>query len=205
MSDGQSTRTRVLLALLGIVAVFALFQVLGGSDDGGGDAGIRAGDPGAPQASRPTRTRGGRRARPAVDPATLPVQELKLAALDPEPDEYEIGRNLWQFYTPPPPPRPAPPPPPPRVVQAPPPPPLPVPPTGPPPVVLPTIQFRYVGSFGPRERRIAVLEEGETIINALEGDIVQEEFIVAKIGYESIFIEYKNHPDEPAQQLEIGG
>jgi hypothetical protein len=159
------------------------------------------GDGSSGQARRPTRGRGGAR---NVDPEALEVVELRLAALEPQAQETQIGRNLWQFYTPP---RPAPPPPIQRPQPVRPPPPPPPPPELPPEniVVLPTIKFRYLGSFGPKARPIAVLEDGELIINALEGDVVQDEFIVERIGYESIYIAYKNHPDEPAKQLEIGG
>jgi len=202
MSQPVTGRTRFLLVLLGLVALIALYRVVFSGGPSETVVSASGDDPVGATATRPTRGRRGGRAK--VDPEQLPVAELKIAALEPKSGDTAVGRNLWQFYTPPRPVPPPPPPPPVKPVVKAPPPPLPVDP-GPPVVVLPTINFRYVGSFGPKRRRIAVLEDGELIINAVEGDVVQEEFVVAKIGFESIYIGYKNHPDEPAKQLEIGG
>ncbi len=192
----ESSRKKLLLGMLGaLLAIFAWKQLpeLSSRES---EAQIEAGP-----ASRPRRGRRGRRSREVVQPKE--VRELMLSSLDPEPGSYTLGRNLWAFYTPP-----APPPPPPPLVR----PPVFVPPphVDKEPVVdetprPPTIRFKYLGSFGPKNRKIAVLAEEENLVNALEGDVVMKNFRVAKIGFESVYIEYVDFPDAEAAQLKVGG
>ncbi len=100
----------------------------------------------------------------------------------------DTGRDLFDprepTKPPPPPPTPAPPPPPgPGHVDfiGPLPPPLPTPtPTPPEP------PFKLIGIFGPRDRPIATLVNGDEQILAREGDVVLGRWIVKKVGYESI-------------------
>ena len=128
------------------------------------------------------------------------VAELEVARLEAEPRDYAPGRDPFRYYDPP---RPAPPPPPP-------PPPVeavvadeaPPPDLGPP---LPEIELTYLGSFGPAGRPIAVLTNGDTIYNAVEGDVVQGQFVVAHIGFESVDLAYVDFPDEPPARLAVGG
>ncbi len=102
------------------------------------------------------------------------------------------GRNLFKYYTPPPqrierpapPPRREPPKPPPRpreVTRD-----LP-PPSGPKP---PPINFAYLGYLGPKDNKIAVFENGQEILLARAGDVVQQQFRVVEFGYESIVMGY---------------
>jgi hypothetical protein len=148
--------------------------------------------------------RRGRRSRSRAKVAELPteVSELDLELLNPKGKGFEVGRNLWAYYTPPPPPPPVFKPPPPRVVVAP-------PVTPPPPRATkpqpPPVPYKFVGSFGPKERRIAVLSESRAVINAMEGDVLLKKFRIAKIGYESVTIEYVDFPDAKPAQLEVGG
>ena len=194
----ESSRKKLLLSMLGVLLVILGWQQFPESRSTRGGAELDS-----VQSSRPRKGRNVRRSRRPPQPKE--VRELLLSALDPEPRQYKIGRNLWAFYTPPVAPPPAAPP---RrrprpITQAP-------PPEPPPPVIgtgkqLPVIQFKYLGSFGPKNRRIAVLSEGEELVNALEGDVVMENFRVAKIGFESVYIEYVDFPDTEAAQLKVGG
>ena len=55
--------------------------------------------------------------------------------------------------------------------------------------------MNYLGSFGPPEKRLAVFTDGKTIHNALEGEVLDNKFIVAHIGYESVDIQFVGFPD----------
>jgi hypothetical protein len=71
----------------------------------------------------------------------------------------------------------------------------------------PEVDFVYLGSFGPSSRRVAVFSsgEGEKLVNALAGDVLEGKFIVDRIGYESVDIKFVGFPDAPAKRLAIGG
>jgi hypothetical protein len=154
------------------------------------------------------RAAGGGAARELAD---LEIPQLDLEALRREAATYKPGRDPFRFGPAPPAPKPRPerrPPPPrktPRKAQpaaaAPTPPPVARPPKPKP----PPIDFVYLGSFGPEERRIAVFVKEDEIHNALAGDILLERFIVDKIGFESADIRFVGFPDEPQKRLEAGG
>jgi hypothetical protein len=135
------------------------------------------------------------------------VVMLDLAALDGERVERLPSRNPWQYAREKvvAPPRQAPPPQPVRqqpVVRA---PAIDTTPAEPPKPQPPAIDFRFLGTFGPANRRIAVFEDGEEVLyNASEGDLIKEKFSVAKIGFESVDIAFEGFPDEPPKRLEIG-
>jgi hypothetical protein len=136
------------------------------------------------------------------------VAELDLAMLQGRSGRYQPGRDPWKFFTPPPPP-----------------------PRGPSPeerermqqeaarraaeretptVVVeqkpkpPSVDVNFLGSFGPPDRRIAVFSDGEAIYNALAGDVLEEKFIVAGIGYESVDLSYVDFPELPPKRLAVG-
>ena len=69
----------------------------------------------------------------------------------------------------------------------------------------PDFSLTYLGSFGPKDRRIAVFSNGDAVYNALVGDVLDRQFIVAHIGYESVDIKYVDFPDLPAKRLPVGG
>ena len=193
---GGSGRTKVLAVLLGLLLLVLVWR----------NVGPRLFSDTAPTMSsaqgrsrRPSRQGGRRQARGVSIPKE--IHELNITALDPRAQTYEIGRNLWSFYVPPPPP------PPPRVRPEPPPRVELAPVIPPPPEVAkpPRIPFRFLGTLGPKRRRIAVFSEGDEIINALAGDVIQEQFRVAKIGFESVTIEYVDFPDAKPAQLPAGG
>ena len=117
----------------------------------------------------------------------------------------DSGRNIFDFRAPtvPPPPTPTP---------APPPPPAPgsalfvgpMPPPGPTPTpVPPAINFKFLGTFGPKDQSIAVLREGDQLLNARAGDVVFGKYILRSIGYESVQIGYVGYPPEVTTRLGI--
>lgn len=63
-----------------------------------------------------------------------------------------------------------------------------------------------LGIFGPEDRRIAVLTDGEGWFqNALEQEVVRDKFIVHKIGYESVDFKFVGFPGTAPERVEIGG
>lgn len=194
-------RQRVLLAVLLVVAAAAAWSQL--LPRLGGDGG------------ESTTGRGvGGRAAGGVDIVMLDVD-----ALSATPRDYSPGRNPFDYGEPPPPPGPTPeelarraeleaerrraaeearradeerdr-----QLAENPPPPPKPQP---------PDFGLRYLGSFGPESRRIAVFTDGEEIYNALVGDVLAGQFVVHDIGYESVAIAFVDFPDEPPRRFAIG-
>jgi hypothetical protein len=154
--------------------------------------------------------------RGAPRSAAAQVTALATDSLAAEPRDYRPGRNPFLYGEPPPPPGPTP-----EEIAAraaaqaarraaeeearqraeeqaaatPPEPPRPQP---------PAFRLSYLGSFGPKERRIAVFTDGQEIYNAVVGDVIADEFVVADIGYESVAIRYLDFPDEPARRVGIG-
>ena len=137
------------------------------------------------------------------------IAEVDLARLDPQAGTFSPGRDPFRFFQPAP-VRPAPPPPPERrpeedaaqrqaqrAAQA--------AAATPPRPHPPAIDFRYLGSFGPKERKIAVFSDQNEIYNARQGDVIKERFLVVSIGYESADIGFVGFPSEPAQRLAAGG
>jgi len=124
------------------------------------------------------------------EPPVVQLTRLELTAVD-----YDAkARNLFSYYTPPPPPRPKPVPraqtkPPPRdtaqqrPVQRP-----PTPPKAEPKPPRPS--FRYIGFLGPKDNKIAVLEQGEEILLAGIGEVIQERYTVVDFKYEMLVIGY---------------
>ena len=104
-------------------------------------------------------------------------------------------RNIFDSRppTPIPPPTPTPglPPPPPPGSQVfvgplPPPPPTPTP-------APPEITFKFIGTFGPKDRPVAVLVLGDQVVNARVGDVVFDRFQIRRVGYESIDVGFKDY------------
>jgi len=67
----------------------------------------------------------------------------------------------------------------------------------------PEFTMEYLGNFGSASRRIAVFTNGKKIYNALEGEVIDSKFIVARIGYESVDIRFVDFPNEPAKRLGV--
>lgn len=197
-----SPRERRLLALFAVlgtlVGLRALWRLAGGADVTGAPA---------VGAARVTRARAGSGALPTE---IVPVRTDRL--VPDAPAELEIGRDPFRYRPLAP---PAPPPPTPEELEA---------------ERLareererlgreraeqaareaaiprpPEVTLRYLGSFGPRDRRIAVFEDsdGSGVLNAREGQTLQGKFIVDKIGYESVDLRFVGFPDEPPRRLGI--
>ncbi len=105
------------------------------------------------------------------------------------------ARNIFDLRppTPIPPPTPTPglPPPPPAGSQAfvgPLPPPTPTPTPAP-----PEINFKFIGTFGPKDRPVAVLVLGDQVVNARAGDVVFDRYVVRRVGYESVDVGFKDY------------
>ena len=195
-------RQRVLLAALLVVAAVAAWSQLLPRLGGGGE-GVAAGG----------------RSGVGLAAGGVEVVTLDLDALAATPRNYSPGRNPFDYGSPPPPPPPSP-----EelarraaleeqrrraaeearraaeeraleLAENPPPPPKPQP---------PAFGLRYLGSFGPESRRIAVFTDGEEIFNALVGDVIAGKFVVHDIGYESVAIAFVDFPDEPPRRFAIG-
>jgi hypothetical protein len=71
----------------------------------------------------------------------------------------------------------------------------------------PEVPFRYLGNFGPRNGKIAVLLDSryDEVLNVREGEVLEGKFRVVRIGYESLDIEFVEFPEAPARRLAIGG
>jgi hypothetical protein len=117
----------------------------------------------------------------------------------------EQGRNIFDFRAPTVPPLPTP-------TPAPPPPPAPgsvqfvgpMPPPGPTPTpVPPALNFKFIGTFGPKDQPIAVLLQSDQLLNARAGDVVFGRFILRSIGYESVEIGYVGYPPSVTTRLGI--
>ena len=188
-------RQLIVLAVLVVAFVWLIARQLG-QEPGGG-----------------TRSAPRRSAAAGTDAAAggpVEIAELQLGALEHKPATYRPGRDLFRFAPRPQPARPAP-----RPdaaaarraaararqqqqqrQAAPPQPPRPQP---------PAIEFVYLGSFGLPGREIAVFSDGKQIFNAFAGDVLDQEFVVRSIGYESADIGFVNFPDAPAKRLAVGG
>jgi len=185
----MSERNRQLLVLGALIAAFVVLlgtRLLGG---GGAGSGPR----------RPTAA-----GAPVGSAGPVEIAELRLDALDHKPASYKPGRDPFRFAPrrqpkavakpEPAAPRPAAKPRPaaPR-------------PRRPPAPKPPAIEFVYLGSFGVPGREIAVFSDGKEILNAFAGDVLQQEFVVRSIGYESADVGFVNFPDVPAERLAVGG
>ncbi|MBZ0112334.1 MAG: hypothetical protein K8J08_07740 [Thermoanaerobaculia bacterium] len=145
---------------------------------------------------------GVRPARGGVQDGTLvtEVVGLDISLLEAPSEEFELGRDPFRYgVVPQAAPKPAPPvirppkPTPPPVVQ----------PSGP---VPPSVSgFKYLGSFGREDNRIAVLVSGEDIFNLREGEAFKESFLIREIGYESVAIGFVDFPDATPVRLPAGG
>lgn len=69
----------------------------------------------------------------------------------------------------------------------------------------PSVDVVFLGSFGSDSYRWAVFTDGSEIFNVGEGDVLNNKFVVVRIGFESADLGFVGFPEAPAQRLEIGG
>lgn len=80
----------------------------------------------------------------------------------------------------------------------------PPPPSEPPKPKPPAIDFKFLGSFGPRNHMLAVFSNGEEIMDVFEGEVFMEHFIVADIGLESVTVGFVGFPEDEVEIIEVG-
>ena len=209
-----SRRQAMLLGVLAVVLLLALVQWR----PGGGAPSPKASSPSSSPASsapRPGHTdslsatseesaapRGRRPAVKEVSPDEVPMLTAEDFASRPSKEPADSGRNLFDLREPTrrPPPTPLPPPPPPGDVRfigpLPPPPPTPTP-------RPPEIAFKFLGTFGPKSRPIAVIQQGDQVYNVREGDTLFDKFVVRKVGYESIDVGFVGFPSTETKRMAI--
>ena len=214
------TRQKVLLGALGVLLlILAWVYLVPGDDDAAPPRAVArsagAIDSDAGMAAEPAlaRPRIGGFAVVSASDAAQSVEPLRLAALSRTPPGFTTGRDPWRFVEPPPPPPPKP-----RVPTA---------------AELkamreaeearlrqlaeqarlkaiddatpkpPPFTWSYLGNFGPSSQRIAVFTDGKRVWNARQGETLENKFIVAQIGYESVDIRFVGFPDVPAARLAV--
>lgn len=69
----------------------------------------------------------------------------------------------------------------------------------------PNFQMKFLGSFGPRARPIAVFVEGEDLYNVRVGDVVKEQFVLVAVGFESADIGYVDFPNVEPRRVGLAG
>jgi hypothetical protein len=202
------TRRQIyLLTALGVLLILAVVK-WGGKGSAGAPAAGSSAQAGAP-ALEEDRPAGRGRARAAQEKKVVPEDVPFVSVEDLNPPRArrpgEQGRNIFDIREPtkPPPPTPTPAPSPPPapgsaafIGPLPPPPPTPTP-------VPPEISFKFMGTFGPKDRPIAVLVSGDQLVNARAGDVVFERFILRNVGYESVDIGFVGYPPSVTKRVGI--
>jgi hypothetical protein len=190
--------------LLGLLAIVLVLFLVRWRPSGSAPAASGA-SASSPQASSAGPRVGGRRSA-AISADEVPALSREDLAPRPRRGPGDTSRDLFDVREPtkrpPPTHTPAPPPPPAPgdaafVGPLPPPPPTPTP-------APPPIPFKFIGTFGPRERPIAVLVAGDKIVNARSGDVVFEHFVLRKVGYESVDVGFLGFPETTSRRLGIG-
>ena len=205
-----SPGTRRQLILLAALAVVLILAVVKWGGKGLGDVAARPAStapvgPASVEEDRPSSRQRVRAKEKKVAPEDVPI--VTLEDLNPPRARRagEQGRNIFDFRAPTltPPPTPTPPPPPPPApgsaafVG-------PLPPPAPTPTPLPPeINFKFVGTFGPKDQPIAVLLQGDQLLNARVGDVVFGRYILRNIGYESVDVGFVGYPPSSTKRLGI--
>ena len=198
----------MLLAALAVVLILAVVK-WGGKGPGVLAAPAASPTPGAAASLEEDRVAARSRVRAPrekkIAPEDVPI--VTMEDLSPPRSRHagEQGRNIFDFRVPtvPPPPTPTPPPPPPpepgSVAFI-----GPLPPPAPTPTPLPPdINFKFIGTFGPKDQPIAALLQGDQLLNARVGDVVFGRFILRNIGYESVDVGFVGYPPSSTKRLGI--
>jgi hypothetical protein len=203
MISGERLGTRRQALLLGALAVVLAFAVVRWRSKDRSESAQRPGGATLAVPGDEPRSGGGRSRVREMSPDDVPM--ISPEDLDPRSSgSAGTARDLFDFRqpTPRPLPTPTPPPPPPpgpgdsRFIG-------PLPPPPPPPTPTPPeIPFKFIGTFGPRDRPIAVLVSGDQVVNARTGDVVFDRFILRKVGYESIDVGFVGFA--PSERRRVG-
>ena len=210
-----SLGTRRQAMLLGALALVLVLAVVKWRPGGAAPpVSVAAGGPPAPRAasspagedepSGPSASRARRSSASSKEVTADEVPVLNKKDFDPPRSSAgaETGRDLFELRDPtrPPPPTPTPRPPAPGegafVGPLPPPPPTPTP-------KPPEVTFKFLGSFGPRDRPIAVIQQGDEVFNARTGDTLFGKFVLRKVGYESIDVGFVGFAESETKRLAI--
>lgn len=194
-------------ALLGVLAILLVLAVVrwrpGGSPPRpAGPAVGRAPAAGDVDDSALGRGARGRSREKEVSPDEVPILAPEDFAVRSSHGATDPGRDLFDLREPTrrPPPTPFPPPPPPGdarfIGPLPPPPPTPTP-------KPPEVTFKFVGTFGPKSRPIAVIQEGDKVFNVRAGDVLFDKFVLRSVGYESIDIGFVGFPETETRRIGI--
>ena len=65
--------------------------------------------------------------------------------------------------------------------------------------------MKYLGSFGPSARPIAVFVDGEELHNVQVGDVVNNDFVLVAGVLEAADIGYVNFPDVEPKRIGVTG
>jgi hypothetical protein len=204
-----SRRQAILFAVLALVLVLAV--VRWGPGKGAAPAPVASasvrpkpgGDPTGDEAPAAARGRRAVVGVKEVNPDDVPLLEAKdFEAGKPRGSGPDTGRDLFGLSEPTKRPQPTPTPAPlaPGDVRfvgpLPPPPPTPTP-------KPPDIAFKFLGTFGPKDHPIAVVQQGDQVMNVRTGDTLFGKFILRKVGYESIDVGFVGFPEAETRRLGI--
>lgn len=213
----RNQREKNLLILLGVLLAIAAWHyvppMLGfGGPEPAQTTRSATDEEGNPITAQPALPGGARDERRGARPGDR-VAELRLQDLDRVPREASVGRDPWRFIDPPPP----------KPVVAP----------GPTPEQLqameearrraeeaarlasaaaaaeaakpkpPEFTLEYLGRFGPQDKKLAVFTDGKKELVLAEGSVIDNKFVVARIGYESVDIRFVEFPDWPAKRVGV--
>jgi hypothetical protein len=207
-----SRRQAILLGSLAVVLLLAVVRWRPGGDAPpaapasaarssarGASTARVAGEPGSDDGAATFRSR-----RPAVkevNPDDVPPLQVSDFA-PPSGPGADGGRDLFELRDPTRPPLPTATPAPPapgdvRFVG-----PMPLPPPTPTPHP-PEVSFKFIGTFGSKEHPIAVVQQGDQVLNVQTGDKLFGKFILKKVGYESIDVGFVGFPESETRRLGI--
>ncbi|MBK9064907.1 MAG: hypothetical protein IPL89_17230 [Acidobacteria bacterium] len=73
------------------------------------------------------------------------------------------------------------------------------------PIIPPKVPYTAIAIMGPEGNRIVALEEGARLINAREGDVIDNRFKVLKINRESVDFGFPDLPKSITTRLPVQG
>jgi hypothetical protein len=201
-----SRRQAILFAALAVVLVLAVVRWGPGKSAATSPAASASARPkpgGDPTGDEPAAARGRRAVVKEINADDVPKLEAKdFEAGKPRGSAADTGRDLFGLSEPTRRPQPTPTPAPPApgdvrfVGPLPPPPPTPTP-------KPPDIAFKFLGTFGPKDHPIAVVQQGDLVMNVRTGDTLFGKFILKKVGYESIDVGFVGFPESETRRLGI--